>query len=266
MSITEADLMRIYLNRISYNYPDIPKIPDASSFSDAAGVFAGIFGLAENDSSAFYARLNRLHDSVRRAQILSSAAEQLGDTPAQYPGELQRNSSGDHVKLLQVWLYGVSMFFPAVTSPELSGVFDEATENSVKSFQQTFSLPVTGRADRISWNTLYRAFAALYHEELPTAPPFVSELREGMSGENVRLLQQYINHIHTSLGYPPVLKETGRFGAVTAKEVKELQTILRLTPDGIVDKKTWDGISGLYLDSVIGNIKKPFQFPGETIS
>lgn len=266
MSITEADLMRIYLNRISYNYPDIPKIPCSSSFEEAADVFADIFGLDGKDSSAFFAKLNELHDSVCRAQILASALEQLNDAPAQYPGELRKGSEGDQVKLLQAWLYGVSMFFPKVPAPELSGVFDEETEDSVKGFQQIFSLPVTGRADRAVWNSLYRTFAALYREELPTARPYTSELKEGMSGEDVRLLQQYINYIHTALGYSPVLKETGSFGALTAKEVRELQTLIGLPPNGIVDKKTWDGISELYLDSVIGNIKKPFQFPGELLS
>lgn len=266
MSITEADLMRLYLNRISYNYPDIPKIPDSSSYGEAADVFSGIFGLAESDSSAFFTKLDILHNSIARAQILSSAIEQTEDIPAQYPGELRKNISGDKVRLMQTWLYGVSMFYPMVTTPELSGVFDEKTADSVKSFQKVFSLPVTGRSDRIFWNSLYRTFAALYKDDLPTARPFSSELKEGMSSEDVRLLQQYINYIHTSLGYSPVLTETGRFGPVTAKEVTELQTLLGLPSDGIVNKSTWNAISGLYLDAVIGGIKRPFQFPGEVLS
>lgn len=266
MSITESDLIRICLNRISYNYPDIPKIPESSAFDDAADAFSKIFGLAENDSSAFFARLNVLHNSISKANILYSAIEQIEDIPAQFPGELRRDSTGDHVRLLQTWLYGVSMFFPGVPAPELSGIFDSATENSLKGFQKVFSLPETGRADRISWNGLYRAFSSVFREELPTVPPFASDLKEGTSGETVRLLQQYINHIHTSLGYPPVLKETGRFGPITTKEVTALQTLLGLPADGIVNKNTWDIIGSLYLDTVIGEIKKPFQFPGHILS
>lgn len=266
MSITEADLMRIYLNRISYNYPDIPKIPDSSAFGEAADTFADIFGLESSDSSAFFTKLNKLHSSVYRAQILASALEQLEDVPAQYPGELRKENAGDHVKLMQTWLYGVSMFFPTVTAPELSGIFDTETENSVKSFQQLFGLPVTGRADRAVWNSLYRTFAGLHQEKLPVPRPFTTELKEGMSGDDVLLLQQYINMIHTDLGYPPVLKETGRFGAVTAKEVEELQGLMRLPPNGKVDRKTWDAISELYIDSVIGGIKRTFQFPGEILA
>lgn len=266
MSITEADLMRLYLNRISYNYPDIPKIPDSSSYKEAADIFSGIFGLAESDSSAFFAKLDVLHNSVARAQILSSAVEHNEDIPAQYPGELRKDTAGDKVRLMQTWLYGVSMFYPMVTAPELSGVFDEKTANSVISFQKVFSLPITGRADRVFWNSLYRTFAALYNDALPTARPFSSELKEGMSGEEIRILQQYINYIHTSLGYAPVLTETGRFGPVTAKEIMELQSLLGLPSDGIVDESTWNAISGLYLDAVIGGIKKPFQFPGEVLS
>jgi len=266
MSITEAELMRLYLNRISYNYPDIPKIPDSSAYDEAADAFSSIFGLAESDSSAFFARLDALHSSIARAQILSSALEQIEDVPAQYPGELRKDSSGDNVMLMQTWLYGVSMFYPKITAPELSGVFGEKTADSVKKFQQTFSMPVTGRTDRTFWNALYRTFAALYREDLPTARPFSADLKEGMSGEDVRILQQYINDIHTSLGYAPVLNETGRFGPITAKEVMALQTLLGLTSDGIANENTWNAIAGLYLDAVIGGIKRPFQFAGEILS
>ena len=91
MSITESDLIRICLNRISYNYPDIPKIPESSAFDDAADAFSKIFGLAENDSSAFFARLNVLHNSISKANILYSAIEQIEDIPAQFPGELRRD-------------------------------------------------------------------------------------------------------------------------------------------------------------------------------
>ncbi len=266
MSITEADLMRLYLNRISYNYPDIPKIPDTGSYEEAAGIFADIFGLDESGSSAFFSRLDILHDSISRAQILSSAVEQTEDIPAQYPGELRKNTSGDNVRLMQTWLYGVSMFYPMITAPELSGTFGEKTSDSVRSFQKTFSMPVTGQTDRTFWNSLYRTFAALYREELPTAHPFSSELKEGMSGEEIRILQQYINYIHTSLGYAPVLTETGRFGPVTTKEVTDFQKLMKLPSNGIVDESTWNAVCGLYLDAIIGEIKRPFQFPGEVLS
>lgn len=266
MSITEEDLMRIYINRISYNYPDIPKIAESGGSEDAAGRFAEIFGLAESEGSAFFARLDNIHRAVRREQILSSAEAATADIPAQFLGELRKGSSGNSVKLLQKWLHGAGMYFPGISPPEISGTFDDATESAVKGVQKVLSLPVTGRSDRLTWNGAYRLFSAAHRNDLPDVPPYTSDLKEGMTGEQVRLLQEYINHIHRYLGHPPVLDETGRFGSVTAKETAELQKLLGLPANGVVDKNTWDGISMLYLDTVIGGTKQPGQFPGEILS
>lgn len=266
MSITEEDLMRIYINRISYNYPDIPKIAESGGSEDAADRFSEIFGLAESEGSAFFARLSNIHKAVRREQILASAEEETVDIPAQFPGELRKGSSGYSVKLLQKWLYGAGMYFPGISPPEITGIFDDATESAVKGIQKIFSLPVTGRSDRLTWNSAYRAFSAAHRDDLPAVPPYAADLKEGMTGERIRLLQEYINHIHRYLGLPPVLDETGRFGPVTAKETAELQRLLGLPANGVVDKDTWDGISMLYLDTVIGGIKQPGQFPGEILS
>ena len=61
-------------------------------------------------------------------------------------------------------------------------------------------------------------------------------IKKGAQGHEVKLLQEYLQ----KLGYS--LKIDGDFGAITDKLVREFQTKLKLTVDGVVGDKTWAAI------------------------
>ena len=63
-------------------------------------------------------------------------------------------------------------------------------------------------------------------------------LKQGMQGENVRMLQQRL----TELGYP--CSADGKFGAKTAAAVKAFQTAQHLSVDGIAGPKTLKALFG----------------------
>lgn len=272
MNDTERNLIKIYLNRISYNYPEIPKVPDSEALSDAVEAFRRIFGISgDNDTDdAVIIKIKEIYSSIKKLSELYKIADELEGIPAQFPGELHKGSEGESVKLMQLWLSAAGIFYPSVPEISITGSFDEETENALKAFQHVFELNETGRADRISWHTLYRAYKITVKapdlNDIPHTAPFGSSiLREGISDRNVRILQEYINLINESLGFSPILKETGYFGALTAQAVSQLQQLLGLSADGIVNHDTWNAISELYSDIILGNIKKPFQFAGYTI-
>ena len=54
--------------------------------------------------------------------------------------------------------------------------------------------------------------------------------------DNVKLIQEQLN----SLGYVPVLKVDGKYGPLTATNVRSFQTRVGIEVDGIVGKITWD--------------------------
>ncbi len=83
-------------------------------------------------------------------------------------------------------------------------------------------------------------------------------LREGASGEAVRVMQAQLNRIAGN--YPSITKVSvnGIFGADTTAAVRRFQQIFDLTADGIVGKRTWYKISYIYV-----SVKKLAQLTSE---
>lgn len=273
MNDTERNLIKIYLNRISYNYPEIPKVADNNSLAEAIKAFRRVFGISSDDytDDAVILKIKEIYASIKKLSELSQTAYELENIKSQFPGELRKQNEGDSVKLMQLWLSAAGIFFPSIPKISVTGIFDDDTETALNAFQHVFDLNKTGRADRPTWNALYRVYKSIADDpnikNIPAAAPFSSAiLREGISDRNVHILQEYINIINESLDLSPLLKETGYFGAMTAQAVSQLQKILGLSSDGIVNHDTWNAISGLYTDIILGRVKKPFQFAGYTIS
>lgn len=71
--------------------------------------------------------------------------------------------SGDRTfatEILQYMMKELSTEWQIFEQVEISGVFDETTENAVKSFQKSCGFEVTGKVDRRTWNKL----ANLYNQ------------------------------------------------------------------------------------------------------
>ena len=87
------------------------------------------------------------------------------------------------------------------------------TENSVKSFQRVFGLPQTGEVDRETRNDLYRAYQGI----VESVPPIYTDvalypgtvLREGSSGESVKIIQEYLSLINKTYPNIPAVSNTG---------------------------------------------------------
>ena len=73
-------------------------------------------------------------------------------------------------------------------------------------------------------------------------------LREGSQGEDVRLMQRYINRIRVNYPLiPQISNPNGTFDSDTKKSVTTLQSIFNLTSDGIIGRATWYKIVQLYV-------------------
>ncbi|MCL2522695.1 MAG: peptidoglycan-binding protein [Erysipelotrichales bacterium] len=72
-------------------------------------------------------------------------------------------------------------------------------------------------------------------------------LREGSSGADVRMLQQYLNRIRVNYPLIPQVNPNGQFDAATKRAVETFQGIFNLTKDGIVGRATWYRIVQLYV-------------------
>ena len=269
--------LQIYLNRISRNYPAIPKIPAANGIFDdatrqAVRTFQQVFGLEVTgvvEQSTWY-RITDIYTAVKRIAELDSEGVRLEEITPSFTEDLSIGMQSDEVRMLQYYLAVIGAYYEAVQPVEITGYFGEMTEKSVKSFQRVFGLPQTGMVDRATRNDLYRAYRGIAESVKPdyTAVALYpgTVLCEGDSSSSVRIIQEYLTFIHGTYPNIPAVNNTGYFGRITKQSVTEFQRQFGINPTGIVGAVTWDSIAGVYSDLRYGFDKRPYQEPGYTIT
>ena len=270
--------LQIQLNRISRNYPAIPKIPNASGQFDAATenavrTFQQIFDLSPTGTvnKATWYRIAYIYTSVKRLAELDSEGVSREEFPLQFTQDLKPDMQSEQVRGLQYFLAVVGAYYESVLPIKITGIYDAQTEASVRSFQRVYGLKETGIVDEATWNDLYRAYAGIAEsipkedaEWIPALYPG-TVLQEGITSEDVRILQTYLTYIHNTVQEIPAVRATGYFGPLTKASVIAFQRYAGLTQNGVVGAVTWDAIAGLYSDLRFGYEKRPYQSPGYTI-
>ena len=269
---------QLRLNRISDNYPSIPKIarPDGVfSFDTEAAVkrFQGVFDLTPDGiiGNATWYAIQRIYAAVKRLSELNSEGITLDEVTEQYAPNLSRGAVGNEVKNVQYLLAYLAEFYDTIPSIAFDGIYGPSTENAVRAFQQTFDLPVTGAVDFQTWDVLYRTYLGFiatipfkYTEGLTLPYPGIP-LRLGAESEVVRLLQEYLNDIAAFFPNIPTVNPTGYFGPQTEAAVIAFQEMQGITPSGTVAANTWNEITTLYSDLYRGNRLGEGQYPGYEI-
>ena len=269
--------MQMRLNRISRNYPAIPKIANPNGIfgadtDEAVRKFQQIFGLSPDGviGKETWYRIAYIYTSVKRLSELNSEGVQYSEISTQYPSQLSSGSSGEYVSVLQYYLAVISRFYDSVPSVSQTGVFDTQTENAVKAFQRTFGLEPDGIVGRNTWNDIYRAYRGIVVDQgllsggAALYPGSILQL--GSSGEYVSLLQEYLNELARVYPSIPSVTVDGRFGQATDTAVRAAQNQLGLTPNGIVGAVTWSAIANEYDTLYFGRQRQQGQFGGETIT
>ncbi len=269
--------IQIRLNRISRNYPAIPKIPVTDGVFDepteeAVKKFQEIFNLQQTgtvDKSTWY-KIMYIYTSVKKLAELNSEGLSLEDVQKQFTGDLSIGMQTMEVRALQYFLAVIGAYYADVQPVDITGYFGEQTENSVKSFQQVFGLPQTGVVDRQTWLDIYRAYLGIVESVPSTEGSDVilypgRVLREGMRGEDVKVIQEYLTLINQTYPNIPAVENTGYFGPVTRSSVLAFQKQFGLPANGIVGAATWNEIAGVYSDLKYGYDKRPYQNPGYVI-
>lgn len=153
---------------------------------------------------------------------------------------------------LQRYLRQLAYHTPEIRQVPVDGIFESATRDSLSDYQRYVGLPVTGVADRATWERLYADYlASLALYAPPTAValfhrnPVGYYMDVGAVGIDVAALQYMLGEL--TLLYlltPPEI--TGEYDAATADAVRAFQEYAMLPVTGQVDILTWNAITDRY--------------------
>ena len=275
----DVELMQRKLNRISTNYPGIPKISPADGFfgestTEAVKKFQEVFNLSVDGivgRNTWY-RIEFIYNAVKRLSSINSEGLRLSDLSTAYPSVLKLGDSSLGVLVLQYYLHYIALFIPSVSDLDVDGSFGAGTERSVKSFQKTFGLPETGIVDRPVWDEIESAYYSYlgsipyeYTEGVPL--PFPGRIiRNGVEGNDVRALQEYLNFISQSYPEIPKITPDGIFGEQTSAALKAFIDLfdINASPDR-VGAVLWNAVTSVYDDLYSGNMASGGQYSGTPV-
>ena len=172
-------IIQTSLNRISQNYPAIPKIQKVDGIygpktESSVREFQRIFGLTPDGivGPATWYRLVRLYTAVTSLSELRSQGQQFYSISWQPPGSLGLGSRGDQVRHLQYMLSVLSSFISEIPPITVDGIFGSNTRSAVLSAQRWLGLPETGTVDNTTWDEIYDEFSGIENTALRNRETF----------------------------------------------------------------------------------------------
>ena len=161
-------VLQVSLNRISQNYPAIPKIPAVDGIfgpqtEAAVRALQQIFGLTPDGivGPATWYEIVRLYTGVNALSELRSQGQRYYAINWSAPNALQVGDTGDKVRHLQYMLSVISAYIPSVPPLSVDGIYGQATRASVLAVQRRFGLPETGVVDPVTWDEIYDQFSGI---------------------------------------------------------------------------------------------------------
>ena len=183
-------IIQAELNRISQNYPAIPKLPSedgifGSRTEASVKAFQQIFDLNPDGivGPATWYALVRLYTAVTSLSELRSQGQQFYSINWEYPDPLQEGDTGDKIRHLQYMLSVLSAYIPAIPPLEMDGIYGPATKNTVLAAQRWFGLPETGEVDDRTWDEIYDQFSGIETTSLRSPESFPERAMEAFSNQ-----------------------------------------------------------------------------------
>ena len=158
------------LNRISRDYPAIPKVQPVDgifgpSTGQAVEKFQQVFSLTPDGivGAATWYKLVFLYVGVLDlAELVSQGQTFYGSSiPLEFLEVLAPGDTGEKVRTVQYVLSVVSEFYSSVPPVAVDGVYGPATRQAVLAVQRLSGLPQDGVMGEQTWQALYRLYAGI---------------------------------------------------------------------------------------------------------
>ena len=217
--------------------------------------------------STWYA-IQRTFGAVKRLNDLASEGILPSEITTLFNTMLEEGDRGSEVFELQYLLALVAEFNNEIPSVSVDGIFGSGTKNALLEFQRVYGLEATGETNLETWDRLYREYIGIL-SSLPanyfasvTIPYPGRVLVIGAEGEDVRILQEYLDYIARTYTQIPRLEADGVFGTQTQSAVTIYKSIFGLDPTPVVSAQTWNSIASTYRDLYDGSLASNGQGAG----
>ena len=261
------------LNRITKDYPFLGLLTVdgvfGSRMTETVKRFQKQFNLTADGvvGRQTWYKISYIYVSVKDLAELTSEGETFSGTLPDGSWNLgssvlKQGSTGSEVEQMQFWLSTLAQYESSIPSVTVDGVYGSGTAAAVRAFQRLYGLTVDGIVGRTTWTELYDQFRSIQSDNgTPNAYPGTA-LRQGSSGQNVRLVQFWLKIARTVYSSLNNVTVDGIFGSSTAAAVRRFQTYFGLTSDGVVGRTTWNKLYEVYND-IANRLLSPSLRPGE---
>lgn len=251
------DIFDNYIRRIGYVEPLAAKFCNGTTTTCDGLSQWGSQSLAQQGMNSVQILRYYYGDNIEL--VTNAPVRELGES---YPGTAQRlGMIGEPVFVIQASLNRISQNYPAIPKIwPVNGIYDEKTEEAVRSFQQIFNLTPDGVVGKATWYKLAYLYVGVTRlGELVSQGQqyrqigfqYPGTLRQGDRGEGVRTMQYMLAVLAEFNAELNTLAIDGVFGPTTVQAVQAYQNFAGLTPDGIVGEQTWNSMYENYIG--IGN-------------
>lgn len=151
---------------------------------------------------------------------------------------------------LQTYLRQISYDTPGMTQPPINGFFGPATKQALEEFQAARGLPVTGRADQVTWELLYAAYRSSLAANSPRVRMDIfskeTRLEVRSRGFAVAATQFILQQLETQYGKIGSVSVDGLYSEETAAAVRVFQQSNALRVTGTVTGEDWNELANQY--------------------
>ncbi len=249
------------LNRISKNFPAIPKIPlEDGNFGkdteEAVKTFQRTFNLTPDGivGRATWYRISSIYVGVKRLAELEQEPEEEIKEPegdGKYPGYLLKyGSRGEKVREMQSYLAEIAKYYN-IPSILPDGIFGNITKQTVIEFQRLFGLDADGIVGVSTWDMIYNVYKKFERKNIRETYIYSSDypgyvLKEYLISDDIKWLQTYLNAIAKFYKEVPTIAVDGIYRKRTRNAVSSFQRLFGLSPTGEIGYNDWNKLISVY--------------------
>lgn len=158
---------------------------------------------------------------------------------------------GRPIRNAQIYLRRIAYEYDDIPVVVPDGIFGKQTAASVKAFQKKFFLPQTGEIDNSTWDKLTAVYDNVVEQNMPPEKvriffnPYI-RIYPGETNDYLYPVQSIMLLVSKQFDNLGTLAITGIHDVQSVEMVQKLQDIFRIESNGIIDKKFWNRLAGLY--------------------